>query len=196
MEKGLIDFWEWIKTASFPEDEYYAIYDDDGNVKAIMSNYHDTTGLQKVVIDSEIAIAIHEGREYLHRFRVDTITKEFKKIESLNFYGLKKIDDILHRIIDKRWSNIDVADLNISYNVSEGKLSFYLDDRLKNSSWEGETIVTFFITGYNDPNILKEVISFPIGDLSQGAKIFDFQSNEKFSVYTKRVLQNYVYEEI
>jgi hypothetical protein len=196
MEKELIDFWEWIKTASFPEDEYYAIYDDEGNVKAIMSNYHDTAGLKKVVIDSEIAIAIHEGREHLHKFKVDTITKEFKKIESLNFYGLKKIDDILHRIVDKCWSNIDIADLYVSYDSANSLLSFYLDDRLKNSPWEGETIMTFFITGYNDPNILKEIISFPIGDLSQGPKTFSFRSNEKFSIYTKRVLQNYVYEEL
>jgi hypothetical protein len=196
MEKELIDFWEWLKTASFPEDEYYAVYDDEGNVTAIMSNYHDTTGLRKVVIDSEIAIAIHEGREYIHKFKVDTVTKEFKKIESLNFHGLKKIDDILHRIIDKCWSDISCADLIVTHDKSNKCLIFNLDDSLKNSSWEGETIMTFFITGYNDPNILKEVISFPIGDLSQGPKIFDFHSNEKFSIYTRRILKNYVCEEI
>lgn len=196
MAEKLIDFWEWLKTASFPEDEYYAVYDDDGNVTAIVSNFHDTTGLKKIVIDSEIAIAIHEGKEHIHKFRVDTVTKEFKKIESISLRGLKKIDDILHRIVDKKWSDIDRADLSIVYDLRNNKLIFSLDDSLRNLAWEGDTVMTFFITEYNDPNVLKSVISFPVGDLSQGTKKFNFSHEGLFSIYTRRIFQNYTYEEL
>jgi hypothetical protein len=52
--------------------------------------------------------------------------------------------------------------------------------------------MNFFITDYNDPNVLFEIVSVRIKDLVGKSKIFKNIEYKKFSVYTRRLFKNYV----
>jgi hypothetical protein len=61
--------------------------------------------------------------------------------------------------------------------------------------WDGETVMNFLITDYNDPNILHKMISLKISDLIAASKTFrSLDLPETFSVYTRRIFKNYVIE--
>ena len=52
----------------------------------------------------------------------------------------------------------------------------------------------FFITEYNDPNLLFETVSVTINDLTGNHKLITGFNYPKFSVYTRRLFKNYVIE--
>jgi hypothetical protein len=52
----------------------------------------------------------------------------------------------------------------------------------------------FLITGYNDPNNLKEMIKFSIDELSAYPQKFKLKLRSKFSIFTRRLFSNYTLE--
>jgi hypothetical protein len=50
------------------------------------------------------------------------------------------------------------------------------------------------ITEYNDPNALIEMISIRAGDITENAKSFNVVLPKKFSIYTRRIFDKYVFE--
>jgi hypothetical protein len=107
---------------------------------------------------------------------------------------LIKIDDVLHRIIDKKWSSIDDPDITVAYTGS-GVLTFSMNSRYANNIiWDGDTVMIFLITEYNDPNALIEMISIRAGDITESAKSFNVVLPKKFSIYTRRIFDKYVFE--
>ena len=55
----------------------------------------------------------------------------------------------------------------------------------------------FFITAYNDPHNLYQTIAFQLKDLEQSSKEFIYTgSHNRFSIFTRRILKNYVFEKI
>ena len=160
-----------------------------------------------IVIDNEIAERAIEGKIRIQNCFVDLTTGTFEIAELKNVY---KIDDVLHRIVDKKWSDIDKPDLFVTYNKKKKTLTFELTEELGGSKklpkknqpvkkrkiiWEGSTEMSFLITDYNDPNVLYKMLSFRISDLSNSSMIYDdVEVPEKFSVYTRRLFKNYVME--
>jgi hypothetical protein len=64
----------------------------------------------------------------------------------------------------------------------------------RNIVWDGDTEMQFFITEYNDPNLLFEVVTVTINDLIGKHKLITDFNYSKFSVYTRRLFKNYVIE--
>jgi hypothetical protein len=63
--------------------------------------------------------------------------------------------------------------------------------------WIETVEIRFFITAYNDPHDLYQIIVFQLKDLSQNSKEFIYTGpHKRFSIFTKRILKNYVYEKI
>jgi hypothetical protein len=58
--------------------------------------------------------------------------------------------------------------------------------------WDGDTEMNFFITDYNDPNVLYEIVSVKIKDLIGKSKTFKNIDCKQFSVYTRRLFKNYI----
>lgn len=192
----MIDFDEWVRLQnSTPIEEYYAVYNEEGLVTSIVP-FTATTNLKNTVkIDTEIAHLVFDGVESLFSFRVNIATKEFFKVNRFIAFGLTKIDDVLHRIIDKKWARIDeTPDLVVNYNRKEKCLKFLLNEKYNATNWEGETEMIFLVTQYNDPNQLIELLKVNVGDLFK--KNFKLDLPEKFSVYTRRIFKNYVFEEV
>lgn len=192
----LMDFYEWIRTVEIIEDEYCAEYDESFNVVSVHP-YRVTPPPNSVKIEEELALAIFEGKDTTRNYKVDRDTLELVKIDPHgNAKTVIKMDDVLHRVIDKKWSNIDEPHVSIVYHKDKEELHFSLNSILNAAVWNGDTEMIFLITEYNDPNILRHMISLRIGDITSATKIVNLKMPEQFSIYTRRLFDKYVFEEV
>jgi hypothetical protein len=195
MEK-IIPMEEWLKTLVVEEVEYYAVYNDDGSIQFIYPCSDPSQApLPNIKIEKEIGIDINEGRSNIFNYRIDLKNKKIQKIDDISkVFGLSKIDDVLHRVIDKKWSNIVRPDVFIVYSKKESLLTFSINPLLKEADWSGEQEMIFLVTEYNDPNSLKEMIRFTVNELIKYPQKIQMDLPEKFSVYTRRLFDNYTIE--
>ena len=208
MEEIIDDFEDWLKNYTPVDINYCAVFDpDSGKVTAVGPSYAFSDEKHTVAIEREMAELILEGKIKIHTCVIDmrSNTLEIAEIKSVF-----KIDDVLHRIISKEWSDIEKPDIYITYDRSKKSLKFQLTEEFSGTYkldkkfhpviqrkiyWDGETVMNFLITDYNDPNILHKMISLKIGDLVGASKTFrSLDLPETFSVYTRRIFKNYVIE--
>jgi hypothetical protein len=191
----LAPFDEWIKTIKVPEETYFFEFDEAGNILAL----HPGVGIDhiknKIQVDLDIALGIYERGETLRHYKVDTISGKVIKVTLASITGLNKIDDVLHRVIDKRWSNVTKPDISIEYDRAESLLTFKINPLLKTVEWQGDQDMVFLITAYNDPNVLQEMISFNVNELVKYPHRFKLELPKKFSIYTRRIFDKYTYED-
>ena len=196
MGQELMDFDEWIRLPVNQAVEYYATFKDDGSLIGVYPSHTVDNVQNKIKIDDDIATAITSGVENLFSYKVDVPTRKLLKINKFSMHNLIKIDDVLHRIIDKKWSNIDDPDITVDCTIS-GTLTFSMNSRYANNIiWDGDTVMIFLITEYNDPNALIEMISIRAGDITENAKSFQILLPKKFSIYTRRIFDKYVLETV
>ena len=191
-----MDFDEWIKLPVNQTIDYYATFRDDGSLLGVYPSHALGDAKNKIKIDDEeIVESITSGKENLFSYKVDIPTRKLLKINKFSTHNLIKIDDVLHRIVDKKWSNIEDPDIIVSYNRKNSSLSFSMSQRYSsNVIWDGDTEMIFLITDYNDPNALMEMISIRAGDITENTKSFHIELPKKFSVYTRRIFDKYVFE--
>lgn len=189
MEK-VIDFDQWYLNHKIVI-EYWAVYDPDtGKVKGIYPNESADEFQNKIKIPSDIAEDIGNGKISLANCFIDF---ESDTLEITEIKSLIKIDDLLHRIIEKKYAGIDHPDLIVSYDNK--KLTFRLSDHAKGKKrihYNGDTLMDFYITEYNDPNMLYKKISIKLDDLKNQDKHFDFRCDKRFSIFTRRIFKNYI----
>ena len=202
------DFDKWLTEQASPIVEYYAVYDNKtGEIKGIYPDHAAINEIYKVRIESSIAEDIFSDKINTFFCWVDLEDQNFCVSESKN---LIKIDDVLHRIIEEKYSEEKNFDVYLTYVRKENKLIFELaekhygtkknlffpDLKRKKSNWSGELEMNFYITRYNDPNILNHIVSLKIEDLYKKQKVFEeINLPKKFSIYTRRLLKEYRFEE-
>lgn len=189
-------FDEWIKTLEIPEETFFFEFDNDGTVIALHPGQSVGNIKNKIQVDNSIVTAIYDNGETLRHYKVDIISGRIVKLNLSSITGLHKIDDILHRVIDKRWSNITKPDIAIEYNRNESLLTFKINPLLKTIEWQGDQDMVFLVTEYNDPNVLQEMISFNVNELVKYPQRITVKLPEKFSIYTRRIFDKYTYEDI
>ncbi len=206
MEK-IEDFFEDIKIEPIT---YVAIFDEiTGQVIAVGPTHAHQEEKNKITVDNEIAEMIIEGKINIFNCAVDLRDFSFELIERKL---VSKIDDVLHRIIDSEWTTIDRPDIVISFDdklksftvelTEEFGGTFVLPEKYQPVSkrkvlWDGDTSLNFYFTEYNDPNILYAKHSILLKDLIDSKiTISDIEFPEKFSIYTRRVLKNYILKRI
>jgi len=195
MGQELMDFDEWISLPANQTIEYYVTFKEDGSLLGVYPSHAIGDVQNKIKIDEDIAIAISNGVENLFSYKVDIPTRTLLKINRFSMHNLIKIDDVLHRIIDKKWSNINDPDIIVNYSRDDNLLNFSMSSQYsKNIIWDGDTAMIFLITEYNDPNALIEMISIRVGDITENTKSFQLTLPNKFSVYTRRIFDKYVFE--
>lgn len=188
----IVDFDTFIKNYVPPSPQYEAIYDDDGIVISICPKGISEHIKNKVDIDLEIVEQVHNGNLNLHNCFVDLNSGI---IEITRQEYLKKIDDIFHRIPEKKFFDKSVsADIEITYSTKLNNLKFSMSKNIKTKKirWTGDTILNFYITAYNDPHIIFQKINLTIDDLYQSEVIIPIYIEERFSIFTRRLLKNYV----
>jgi hypothetical protein len=206
MEEALTDLQSWLESLPAVEVSYYAIFDSKtGQVTGIYPEYAARDIENKILIDKEIAESVFDGRTTSHSYIVDLTTASLEFIE---VQTLTKIDDVLHRIVDKKWSTVVDNDVFLTYDRANKTLTFELSIKYngtravknvtsKRVHWNGSTEMLFLITSYNDPNGLFYTASATIDSLIENKKVlFDVELPVHFSVYTRRIFKNYVIEEL
>jgi hypothetical protein len=191
----LAPFDEWIKTLEVPEETYFFEFDLDGNVIALHPGPAVDHIKNKIQVDLDVALGIYDRGETLRHYKVDVISGRVIKVNLASITGLTKIDDVLHRIIDKKWSKISKPDVSIEYARADALLTFKINPLLKTIEWQGDQDMIFLITEYNDPNVLQEMISFNVNELVKYPQRFTLTLPEKFSIYTRRIFDKYTYED-
>lgn len=195
MEDFLKDFQEWANSIEIDEVKYFAVFNEHGEITGIYPGYECESISNKIEIDNSIALSVFEGTTNLNSYVVDldNETVEFVEIKSLN-----KIDDVIHRIINKRWAKIDSPEVELIYYRKESTLKIKLNEKFKTKKifWNGSTDMKFIVSDYNDPNIFYDTISFTINDLISDNATIKIVLPEIYSIYTRRLFKNYVIEEI
>lgn len=208
MAEQMIDFDEWLASYTPPEIKYMAVFDPDtGAVLSVGPEHAFLNEKFKLEIDKEIAEQILEGKIWLQKCFVDINSQTLEISEIRQVF---KIDDVLHRIIAKEYTEIEKPDLYITYNKNINSITFAMTEEFNGTFkqdekfqpikkrkilWDGDTDLNFLITDYNDPNILYKMITIKLNDLIEQEKIVtDLDLPIKFSVYTRRVFKNYVIE--
>jgi hypothetical protein len=204
----IVDYDQFLLNIPSIELEYSALYNPTtGEVISVgpMQAFSDTNN--KISIDKETAELIIEGKIKINSCVVDLRENKLEIIETKSIF---KMDDVLHRVIEKRWANIARPDIFITYNRNKQILKFQLTEEFYGTKklsksfqpvmkravkWDGDTEIHFLITDYNDPNVLYKMVSFKISDLIGNSKIYkNFELPLNFSIYTRRVFKNYVLE--
>ena len=206
MEEVLNDLQSWLESLPTVEVTYYAIFDNTtGQVTGIYPDHAAKDIEHKVLIDREIAESVFEGKTTLQSYIIDLTTANLEFVE---LKSLTKIDDVLHRIIDIKWSETPDNDVFLTYDKLNKTLTFELsikyngtkiveDITTKKIHWSGSTEMLFLITTYNDPNGLYYTAEISIESLIENKRILtDINLPEDFSVYTRRIFKNYVIEKI
>lgn len=198
-------FFEEIK---LPPVTYGAVFDPlSGAVTAVGPTIALKDEKNLIPVDKNIAEMIIEGSINISHCAVDIRNMTFELVERKT---VSKIDDVLHRIIDKNWSTIDNPDIYLCYDKSNNSITVELTEEFngtlimpekyqpvtkRNIIWDGETALNFYITEYNDPNIMYFKFKVLLKDLVDSKIVVNCHNvPDKFSVYTRRVLKNYVLE--
>jgi len=205
MEAELKDFQEWMQSLPALEVQYYAVFDNSGEVTGIYTAHSAKEFDNKIAIDKEIAESVFEGKTTLRSYVVDLTSANLEFVE---IRSLIKIDDVLHRVIKKQWSEEVDNDVFLTYNRKDRCLIIELSSKyngskiinnveLKKIHWAGNTEMSFLLTHYNDPNWLVCTVSVTIDELISNKKIIsNIDLPIEFSVYTRRLFKNYIVEEL
>jgi hypothetical protein len=162
----------------------------------------------KLPIEEDIAIMIIEGKMSLSACAVNI---EEGQVEISEVKSLFKIDDVLHRITERRFVKDQHTDVLVSYSKESKFFRFALAEELggsytnpfspdtkknRRTIWGGETAMQFYVTDYNDPNVLYQRIELTLLDLKDRELIIDQTAElpDTFSIYTRRLFKNYVLE--
>ncbi len=201
MEK-IIDFDEWIANYKPQEITYVAVFDPEScRVKSVGPSHAFEHEKYKISVDANTAEAIINGEIKISSCVVDIASGS---IEIAEIKSVFKIDDVLHRIVSKKYSNIEKHDIYLSYNSKKKTLKIELSSefggtkkakeltKLRKIIWDGDTEMNFLVTDYNDPNLFFEMFSVKINELIGKSVLFENINYNNFSIYTRRIFKNYV----
>jgi hypothetical protein len=192
----VMDFSSWFNDISIDPVVYEAVYDNiTGQVISVGPSHAFINENYKLVIDSEIAERIINGNINIRSCVVDIHNGVMEIAEIKSVF---KIDDVLHRVISKEYSEIENPDVMITHCRKSNQLTISVSSDYNGTRkivWSGDTVMNFLITDYNDPNMLYTMVSVKVSDLLDNPFTVDnLEVPDKFSVYTRRLFKNYVIE--
>lgn len=186
------------------QDRYSASYEPDtGKIISVGPLIALQKEEYKIDLDKETAEDILTGKIQIHNCFLDF---DAGKIEITEIRSIRKIDDVLHRIPLENFSDIDSPDVFVRYEKIKNRLTIELSANLmgsrktgikkkRNIHWSGDTVMSFYLTKYNDPHWIYYQYDVKIEELKGKSKKFQkIDLPEKFSVFTRRIFKNYVLE--
>ena len=200
----MMDFDEWFANYKPEPIKYVAVFDQEtGKVTSVGPSHAFENIKNKISIDSDVAESIIKSEIKIHNCVVDihSSTLEIAEIKTI-----VKIDDLLHRVISKKYSRSTNNEVYLTHNTADKTLTIELIDFLGGTRqseistqkrkiiWDGDTDLVFLVTAYNDPNLLLDTISVKINELTGESKVIKGFEYDNFSIYTRRLFKNYVIE--
>lgn len=189
-----------------PKTEFMAKFDPrTGSILSVGPSVAFENDEHKLPIDEEIALMIIEGKMALTSCSINI---DEGRVEISEVKSLFKIDDVLHRIIDRSFAKDTEVDLLVSYSKKQRIFKFALSEdlggtyknksrkKLRKTVWNGETNMQFYVTDYNDPNVLYQKIELSLADIKGKEVVInqDVELPADFSIYTRRLFKNYILE--
>ena len=198
------DFDKWLKEYKPPITQYVAVFDPNtGQVISVGPDHAFADQKHVVQISQEIAESIITAEIQIHNCRIDV---ESGQLDIAEKKTLTKLDDMLHRIPDIKYSDQIESDIHLIYNSKSKYLKVQLSvdyggtkkhkgsDGTRKFIWDGTTDMDFLITDYNDPNLIFQMFSVKINELVGHNVTIKNIEYDRFSVYTRRLFKNYVIE--
>ena len=189
------------------EEKYLAVFDpDSGSIKSIGPYNVLKTQKYTIDIDKDLAQRIHTGEVKIHSCFLDIESGSVEVAETKN---ISKIDDVLHRISLVEWSDVENPDVVVEFDRINSTLRIQLNEKWggkypynnkneffkpRNMVWSGDTMLEFLITKPNDPNVIYEYFTCYLENIKNNFEFKLTNSEKEFSIYTKRILENYVME--
>jgi hypothetical protein len=202
MEEVNLDLFEF---PILPDPVFIAIFEQDtGKIIGVGPDIAFPEKQFFIEIEKELAEDILSGHIDIHDCFVDFFenTVEVKQVASLY-----KIDDVLHRIVEKRFTDLEDFEIYISYNKASSNLTIELTERFfgtrklvspdvrkQKMIWSGETELIFYLTEYNDPHVLHKIVPIKISDITEKSHSLTVKLPDKFSIFTRRLFKRYVME--
>jgi hypothetical protein len=195
-----------LPAITFPEIKHVAKFDKEtGKVISVGPRLADSFLDDEIEIDKEMFDDIFSGKINLHHCFIDFYDN---KLQVKYNQILRKIDDVLHRIVEEQFVKIDDPEIFLTYNRSLKKLTIELTERFYGSRkventknlrkqrvlWSGDTEMDFYITEYNDPHFVFKKISIKLLELEDKKVEIDCEINNRFSIFTRRLFKNYILE--
>lgn len=203
----LPDFDEWVKNYKPAEIKYVAAFDvDTGRILSVGPDYAiNQDGFKNIIdIDAQVAEKIISGEIRINNCFVDPTMGELEIVEVKN---LTTIDDVMHRVVEKQWSEVEKPEIYLTYHNNKLKIelseefggTYKLDQKhhplaKRKIFWDGDTVMSFLITDYNDPHKIHNIVEIKIADVIENFKEIETNAPKKFSIFTKRLFKNYVLE--
>lgn len=185
-------------------DKYSAVYDpESGNIISVGPSIALQSMEHKIDLDKDLAEDILTGKIRISNCFLDLTTGSLEIIETRS---IRKIDDVLHRVPLSGFSEDQLTDVFITYNKKSKEIKFELSNELEGAKktgtgkkrkihWSGDTVMDFYLTKYNDPHWIFYEFDIKIDDLKNKTKKYKLKDvPEKFSVFTRRILKNYLLE--
>ena len=122
------DFDEWIKNYEHKPVVYNAAFDiDTGRVISVGPDHaiNEKTFGNVIPIESDVAEKIITGEINMSKCFIDPDQGELEIVERRDLY---KIDDVLHRIIVRKYSEIKKPDIYLEHNAKTNILSVELSE--------------------------------------------------------------------
>lgn len=202
----ILNYDEWIAQSTKIETKFLAEYDiDTGQVSRVGPAHAFMNSKYTIEVDEDTAEDIINGKIKIQSCFVDITDKKLEISEVKQVY---KLDDVLHRIVSRKWTDIEKPDIHITqegnkliFRLTEEYGGTYRQDekfqpvKQRKIRWDGDTSLNFLVTDYNDPNILYEMITITVDDLLGKDRVIELDVlPEKFSIYTRRIFKDYVIE--
>ena len=206
----LPDFDEWIKTYKPEVLVYRAAFDQQtGRVISVGPDHtvNNKTYQNTIVLEADTAEKIISGEIKMSKCFIDPDQGELEIVERKDLY---KIDDVLHRIIVRKYSDIKKPDIYLEHNAKTNVMTIELSEEYggtykqakgidiakRKMFWDGETELDFTITDYNDPNVITDSFTVKVNELvGNKVELKELNIPRFFSVYTRRLFKNYMIEE-
>lgn len=172
--------------------KYYAEFNvETGAIQKVGPDHAFKDVKNKILIPEDVAINILNGIIKMTTCYVDVIENKFYQSEIRN---VVKIDDLLHRIVEKKHHLSDNPHILLTYDKNKKTIEITKFFLKKGIMWDGDTLLNFYITAFNDPTIIYETVSVYANDLSETPqKIFlENLQDDDFSIFTRRMFQEYV----
>ena len=192
----ITDFDKWLQTVVVEPIEYYAIYNPQtAEVIGVYPKNSARDIEHKILLDLELAESILEGKVSLRSCSVDEVDDVLQVVQT---QSIRKIDDILHRVVSKEFATFEEADLYVTFDKELAEITLSLVEKIKRKKirWDSRAALRFLITEYNDPHKVIQVITITLDDLYDNDQTYQYTgTDKKFSVFTSRVFKNYIFIE-
>ena len=174
-------------------NEIYLFFDENKNIKVISSEIEPYKHLNKIKIDSRLALDFFSGKKLMEDY--------FVKQNNLNLFTVEKkhtvnYNNIYTDLIKAKKKN-DQYDLQIKVNNLKNQYEFSLSDFVKESlsTSEYERTLKFYVVKSDQINWILNSITVQIKDLIKETVIFNFKtpyesSLDNIEIITRRYFEN------